>query len=347
MFQLLARGRGERYACAMRLALFDARSYDRQAFAAANHAHRHELAYFDGRLEPATAGLAHGFPAVCAFVNDQLDREVLAALVAGGTTLLALRCAGTNHVDLAAAADLGLAVVRVPAYSPAAVAEHAVALLLCLDRKLHRAYARVREGNFSLEGLVGFDLAGKTVGVVGTGAIGTRLVRIMQGFGCRVLAHDLAPPPDLAADPGVHFVALDDLLAEADVVSLHVPLSAATHHLLDDAAFARMKPGAYLINTGRGGLVNTAALIRALKSGRLGAAGLDVYEGEAGVFFADRSAAGLQDDDLARLLTFPNVLVTGHQAFLTHEALAGIAEHTLANVTAFERGAPLQGLVGT
>jgi D-lactate dehydrogenase len=283
-----------------------------------------------------TAALAAGFEAVCAFVNDSLDRPVLERLAAGGTRLVALRSAGFDHVDLAAAQALGLTVARVPAYSPHAVAEHAVALLLCLNRKLHRAHERVREGNFSLTGLVGFDMFGKTVGVVGTGQIGTVACRIFAGFGCRVLAHDLQENPALAGL--VSYVPLETLLAEADVVSLHAPLTPATRHLIDAAAIARMKPRAILLNTSRGGLVDTDALVAALKAGQLGGAGLDVYEREAGLFFADHSDEVLQDDTLARLVTLPNVLVTGHQAFLTDTALGHIAHTTLTNVTAFETG---------
>jgi D-lactate dehydrogenase len=229
----------------------------------------------------------------------------------------------------------------VPEYSPYAVAEHAVALVLALNRKLHRAHARVREWNFSLEGLVGFDLHGKTVGLLGTGRIGLAAARIFLGFGCRVLCVDQREDAWLRAQPNVAYVPLEDLLAQADVVSLHLPLTPKTHHLIDDAAFARMKPGALLVNTGRGALIDSKALLRALKGGRLGGAGLDVYEEEEGIFFEDLSNQVLQDDVLARLITFPNVLVTSHQAFLTHEALANIADTTLSSVTAFERGEAL------
>ena len=329
----------------MRLAVFDAHPYDRRALEAANAGHGHELHFLPTRLSPETAALARGFGAVSAFVNDRLDRPTLEALAAGGTRIVALRCAGFDNVDLAAATDLGIAVARVPEYSPFAVAEHAVALILGLNRKLHRAYARVREGNFDLEGLVGYDLHGKTVGVVGTGKIGRVLATIMRGFGCRVLVHDAKPDDAWAWGLGAEYVGLDALLAQADVVSLHVPLTPATRHLIDARAIAAMKPGVVLINTSRGGLVDTPALIEGLKSGRIGAAGLDVYEHEAGVFFEDHSGAALQDDALARLLTFPNVLVTGHQAFLTDTALGNIAETTLANVTALEAGRPTPNAV--
>jgi D-lactate dehydrogenase len=322
----------------MKLAVFDAHTYDRDALTAANTRYRHELSYLEPRLTPDTASLARGFPAVCSFVNDHVDAAALATLHDGGTRLLALRSTGFNHVDLVAAGRLGLAVVRVPEYSPHAVGEHTVALLLALNRKIHRAFNRVREANFSLDGLVGFDLFGKTCGVVGTGKIGAVVARIMRGFGCRVLAYDLAPDQALATELNIRYTGLADLCQHSDIISLHVPLTPATHHLIDAAAFARMKPGVILLNTGRGALVDSRALIEALKRGRVGAAGLDVYEEEEGVFFRNLSDQVLQDDVLARLLTFHNVLITSHQAFLTHEALAGIAETTLASVRAFERG---------
>lgn len=259
--------------------------------------------------------------------------------------LIALRSAGFNHVDLDAARRLGFTIVRVPEYSPHAVAEHAAALILTLNRKTHRAYNRVREANFSLDGLVGFDLHGKTVGVVGTGRIGAVMLRIMHGFGCRLLAHDVNEDAALMQEVPVRYVALQELLDASDIISLHVPLTPGTRHLIDAAALARMKPGVILINTGRGALIDTQALVAALKRGHVGGAGLDVYEEEAGIFFNDLSDRVLQDDVLARLLTFPNTLITSHQGFLTHEALANIAETTLANVRAFERGEPLANAV--
>jgi D-lactate dehydrogenase len=325
----------------MRIAMFDTHSYDRDAFLAANERAGHELTFFEPRLDRHTAALALGFTAVCCFVNDSLDANTLATLQAGNVRLVALRSAGFNHVDLDAAARAGLTVVRVPEYSPHAVAEHAFALLLALVRKIPRAAARARDANFSLDGLVGFDLFGKTVGLVGTGRIGAVAARIAAGFGCRVLAHDPWPNLPLAEEVPLRYVELDELYQASDVISLHVPLTPATRHLVNEAAFSRMKPEVVLINTGRGALIDTRALIAALKQGRIGAAGLDVYEEEEGVFFRDLSDRGLQDDVLARLLTFPNVLVTSHQAFLTREALANIATTTLANVTAFERGEPL------
>ncbi len=322
----------------MRAAIFSTKRYEREPLAVAAGRHGHELRFLEPRLTADTAVLAAGCDAVCLFVNDQADAAALAVLAAGGTRLLALRSAGYNHVDLAAARAHGLTVARVPAYSPHAVAEHAVALVLALDRKLHRAYARVREGNFSLDGLLGFDLYGKTVGVVGTGEIGTVFARIMGGFGCVVLASD---PVESAAcvAMGVRYVPLTDLLAASDVVALHCPLTPETRHLFDPAAFARMKPGAMLVNTSRGAVVDTRAAIDALKSGQLGSLGLDVYEEEAALFFDDHSDRGVVDDDVfARLLTFPNVIVTGHQAFFTREALVAIAETTVANLTAFATG---------
>jgi D-lactate dehydrogenase len=289
--------------------------------------------------------LAAGHAVVCAFVNDRLNRETLEILKAGGTQLIALRCAGFNNVDLKAAEALGLPVVRVPEYSPYAVAEHAVALLLALNRKLTRAHNRVREGNFSLDGLVGFDLKGKTVGVVGTGKIGRVFAEIMRGFGCRLLAFDVHPQTEWAQEHAVTYVAMDRLLAESDVVSLHVPLTPQTYHVIGESALQKLKPGAVVINTSRGALVDAAALIEGLKDGRVGAAGLDVYEEEADVFFQDLSGHVLQDDVLARLLTFPNVIVTSHQAFLTREALANIADTTLGNIQAFIKGETLKNAV--
>jgi D-lactate dehydrogenase len=323
------------------IAVFDTRAYDRHALDSANAAYGHTLRYFEPKLTRHTAILAAGVPVVCPFVNDRVDAEAIGALHLGGTRLLALRSAGYNHVDLDAAAVHGIAVVRVPEYSPYAVAELAMCLVLTLNRKVHRAYNRVREANFSLEGLVGFDLHGKTFGIVGTGRIGRVLARIAHGFGCRVLANDAWPDEALQRDLDVEYVQMATLYRESDVISLHVPLTKDTHHLVDAAAFAQMKPGVMLVNTSRGALVDARALIDALKTQRVGAAALDVYEEEGPVFFQDLSAQVLQDDVLARLLTFPNVLITSHQGFLTREALANIANTTLASVTAFERGEPL------
>ncbi|HSD89859.1 MAG TPA: 2-hydroxyacid dehydrogenase [Kofleriaceae bacterium] len=324
----------------MKVAIFDAHRYDRASFEEANSSHAHILAFFEPRLTAQTAQLAAGFEVVCSFVNDHADREALRILRSVGVRLIALRSTGYNHVDLEAAAALGLPVVRVPEYSPFAVAEHAIALVLALNRKIHRAHARVREGNFSLDGLLGFDLHGKTVGIIGTGRIGATVARILVGFGCRVLAYDARANPDLV-QLGVGYVPLDSLYERSDIVSLHVPLTPSTHHMIDAAALSRMKPGVMLINTGRGALIDSRALIAALKTSHVGSAGLDVYEEEEGIFFEDLSDKVLQDDVLARLLTFPNVLVTSHQGFFTREALAAIATSTLANITAFERGEPL------
>jgi D-lactate dehydrogenase len=325
----------------VRVAVFDTHTFDRAAFSVANERYHFELAYFDARLTAATSKLAAGFPVVCPFVNDRLDAQALNGLGQAGVRLVALRSAGYNHVDLTAARALGIRVVRVPEYSPYAVAEHAVALLLALNRKIHRAFNRVREANFSLDGLVGFDLHGKTAGLIGTGRIGSVMATILHGFGCRLLASDPRPNASLVGALGLQYVDLADLYRQADIVSLHVPLTPATRHLIDAEALGLLKRGVVIINTGRGALIDTRALIDALKTGHVGAAGLDVYEEEEGVFFHDLSDHVLQDDVLARLLTFPNVLITSHQGFLTREALHNIAETTLANIQAFERGEPL------
>lgn len=324
----------------MRIAVFSTRHYDRVHLERANARAGHELVFFEAHLEPATSPLARGFEVVSAFVNDRLDADVLGRLSAGGTRLIALRSAGFNHVDLATAAALGMRVVRVPAYSPHAVAEHTLALILALVRHVPRAVARVRDGNFALDGLVGFDLHGKTAGVVGTGKIGQVVVRLLAGFGCRVLAYDVAQAPEAIA-LGATYVPLEMLLAESRIVTLHCPLTPDTHHLMNADAFALLRRGSMLVNTSRGGLVDTRAAIAALKSGHLGALAIDVYEEEADLFFEDLSGTVLRDDVFARLLTFPNVIVTAHQAFLTTEALTAIAETTLASVSAFAAGAAL------
>jgi D-lactate dehydrogenase len=321
----------------MRVAVFSTHAFDRQFFDEANIAHGHDLHYLEARLTPPTTALARDCPVVCAFVNDQLDEMVLGALAAGGTRMIALRSAGFNHVDLAAARKLGFTVSRVPAYSPHAVAEHTVALILTLNRKVHRAYARVREGNFALDGLLGFDVSGRTAGIVGTGRIGTIVARILRGFGCRVLAYDVVPSAE-CRELGVEYVALDDIWARADIISLHTPLTPETRHLVDARAIERMKRGVMIVNTSRGALVDTQALIAGLKSGHIGHLGLDVYEEEEGLFFQDLSSDVIQDDVFARLLTFPNVVVTAHQAFFTREALCAISATTLANISAFEQG---------
>jgi D-lactate dehydrogenase len=322
-----------------RLILFSARQYDADTFNQAN-TFGIELDFQEAHLDAETAVLARGFTAVCPFVNDVVDEAVLERLHEGGTRLVTLRSAGFNHVDLNAAKRLGIAVTRVPAYSPHAVAEHAVGMILTLNRRLHRAVARTREGDFSLNGLLGFDLHGKTVGVIGTGIIGRVFGNIMAGFGMQLLCYDPGKPADDLLARGAHYVGLDELLSKSDIVSLHCPLLPSTYHLIDERALSRMKRGAMLINTGRGGLVESRALVGALKSGQLGHLGLDVYEEEGGLFFEDHSDNLLQDDVLARLLMFPNVVITAHQAFFTREALMEIANTTLGNMKAWLDGAP-------
>lgn len=334
MASLMSRGKSDR---GEPIAVFDAKPYDRRFF---DEQARDDLSphYYESRLRPETAGLAAGCRAICAFVNDEINAVTLERLAAGGVELIALRCAGFNNVDLKAAEQHGITVVRVPGYSPHAVAEHTVALILTLNRKTHRAYHRVREGNFSLDGLVGFDLNGRTAGIVGLGKIGRVLAGLLQGFGMEVIAYDPFPDREWAQSKGVSLLEFDDLLRRSDIVNLNAPLTKETYHMIDARAIALMKPGAMLINTGRGALIDTTALVNGLKSGQIGAAGLDVYEEESGYFFEDRSNQVITDDVLARLLTFPNVLVTSHQAFLTEDALRNIAETTTENVRAFLAG---------
>ncbi|MEW6765489.1 MAG: 2-hydroxyacid dehydrogenase [Pseudomonadota bacterium] len=321
----------------MRVAVFSTKPYDRESLISANAAHGHQLEFFEAALTPQTCGLAQGFEAVCVFVHDRVDANLLRCLAGEGVPVVALRCAGFNNVDLAAAREVGIQVVRVPAYSPYAVAEHTVALILALNRHIHRAYNRVREGNFALNGLLGFDMHGKTVGIVGTGRIGAVLARIMHGFGCELLGHDQRENPD-CLELGMRYVERDTLLAESDIISLHCPLTPETRHLINLHSIPRMKRGVMLINTGRGALVDTAAVIAGLKSGHIGALGLDVYEQEENLFFEDHSEEIIQDDLLTRLMTFPNVLITSHQGFFTCEALTAIAETTLGNLTMLESG---------
>lgn len=320
----------------MRTLVYSTRAFDRRALEEANGG-RHDLEFLEAPLREATATLAEGFQAVVVFSQDDASLAVLERLKVAGVRLVALRAAGFNQVDLGAAQRLGIAVARVPAYSPHAVAEHAVALMLCLNRKIHRAYNRVRERNFALDGLMGFDMHGKTAGVVGAGRIGVAACRILLGFGCRALAYD-PKPGDEARALGVEFVGLDELLRQSDIVSLHCPLTPRTHHLIDARALATMKDGAMLINTSRGAVVDTKAVIDALKARTLGSLGLDVYEEEGDLFFKDLSGEILDDEVFARLLTFPNVLVTGHQGFFTREALGNIAQTTIQNLTDFETG---------
>ena len=322
------------------IAVFDTKPYDREPLERASATSAIEWRFLEFRLSRETAPLAKGAQAVCVFVNDRLDQPCLEMLAAQGIKLVALRCTGFNNVDTAAAKTLGLTVTRVPVYSPYAVAEHAVALLLTLNRKTHRAFNRVRELNFSLNGLVGFDLHGKTAGTVGTGKIGRIVARILGGFGMKLLAFDPFPNGDWAASQGVEYVEAATLAGRSDVISLHVPLTPETKYVIRRETLRLMKPGAILINVSRGALIDTKALLEALKSGHLGGVALDVYEEEEGIFFEDLSGQVLHDDELARLLTFPNVLITSHQAFLTREALADIARTTVANLKALDGGEP-------
>jgi D-lactate dehydrogenase len=323
----------------MRVAVFSTKPYDERFLTTAAEGTDHQLDFFEARLDRTTASLADDYDVVCAFVNDDLGAATLLRLARTGPKLIALRSAGFNHVDLEAAKSLGLPVVRVPAYSPDSVAEHTVALMLALNRKIHRAHARVREGNLSLDGLLGFDLGNRTVGIVGTGKIGVAVARLLSGFGCRLLGYDVNENPE-ALDLGMEYVALKNLWEQADVISLHAPLTPETHHIVDASAIASMRDGVMLINTSRGALVDTGAAIESLKSGKIGYLGLDVYEEEGDLFFEDLSDTVIQDDTFSRLLTFPNVLITGHQAFFTTEALEAIAHDTISNITAFAEGRP-------
>ncbi|WP_447724913.1 2-hydroxyacid dehydrogenase [Sphingomonas koreensis] len=331
----------------MRIAVFGTKGYDRRFLNAANAAHGYELVFLEPRLDPTTVSLAAGCRAVCVFVNDRADAGVLGALASLGVRLVALRCAGFNNVDLVAAERLGIDVVRVPAYSPHAVAEFTIGLMLAVDRHIPRAWSRVRDNNFALDGLIGRNLHGRTVGVVGTGKIGALVARSLKaGFGCTVLASDVVVDPELEAI-GVRYVPCETLLTEAEVVTLHCPLTPETRHLIDAAAIERAREGLLIVNTSRGALIDTGALIDGLKSHKIGGVALDVYEQEADLFFEDLSNEIVGDDVFQRLLTFPNVLVTGHQAFLTEEALTAIAETTLASVSDAEAGRPLANRVGT
>ena len=323
----------------MKIAVFSTHKYDKTYLDAANQTTGLELTYFENPLTEQTAQLANGFDVVCAFVHDDLDAPVLKKLQSFDIRLIALRCAGFNNVDIEAATKYGITVVRVPAYSPYAVAEHAITLMLALNRKIHRAYNRVREGNFALDGLLGFDLRGKTVGIIGTGRIGTVLAKILSGFECRLLAHDVSTN-DACLSLGVDYVSLPDLYRQSDIISLHCPLNCDTHHLVNDDAIQEMKQGVMIVNTSRGAVLDTAAAIKGLKTGKIGALGLDVYEQEDDLFFKDLSGEIIQDDMFERLLTFPNVLITAHQGFFTREALTNIAETTLANIQAFPDNLP-------
>lgn len=322
----------------MKVAVFSVKPYDRHFLEQANARYGHDLTFFEPRLTTESTPLAADFPAVCVFVNDRLDPDVLTRIASSGTKLVALRAAGFNNVDLRTASNLGLTVCRVPAYSPHAVAEHTIALIMTLNRKIHRAHARVREGNFALDGLLGFDLFGRTAGILGTGKIGQVVARILLGFGCRVLAHDPYPLEEMKA-LGIEYVSFQKLCSESDIMTLHTPLTPDTYHIIGSRTLDEMKDGVMLINTSRGALVDTVAVIAALKAGKVGSLGLDVYEEEAGLFFENLSDQLIQDDVFTRLLTFPNVVITGHQAFFTEDALRNIADTTLGNITAFETGA--------
>jgi D-lactate dehydrogenase len=328
----------------MKVTFFSTHSYDKTFFAHENLQYGHELSYFSTHLDAQTVMLAKGADAVCTFVNDELNETTLKALLSLNVKTVALRCAGFNQVNIEAAQRLGITVVRVPEYSPYAVAEHTLALILSLNRKIHLAHNRVRDGNFRLAGLLGFDMHGKTVGIIGTGKIGVEFCRIMSGFGCRLLASDVYKNPACLA-LGVEYVALNELLEQADIISLHCPLTPQTHHIINEENLARIKPGAMLVNTSRGALIDTPALIDALKSGRLGNVALDVYEEEGDLFFEDLSSQVIQDDVFARLLTFPNVLMTAHQAFFTEDALRNIAHTTLNNLSQIEHGEKCPNMV--
>jgi len=324
----------------MEVAVYDTKPYDKQYLASAAGSERITWRFLETRLNSETASMANAAQAVCVFVNDRADRACLEVLAGLDVKVLALRCAGFNNVDLVAARELGIAVVRVPAYSPYAVAEHTVGLLLTLNRKIHRAYNRVRESNFSLSGLVGFDIHGKTVGIIGTGKIGRIAAQIFRGFQANLSAYDPMPNADWAKEQNVQYMDIESLLKTSDIVSLHLPLTHETLQLLNSQSIGLMKRGVYILNTSRGKLIDTQALIAGLKSGHIGGVGLDVYEEEEGVFFEDLSGQVLLDDELSRLLSFPNVLVTSHQAFLTHEALSEIARVTVTNLLAHNAPSP-------
>lgn len=327
----------------MRVAVFSTKAYDRESLDEANEQFGHELVYFETRLGPQTTPLAEGFPAVSVFVNDQVDKETIAALAAGGTRLIATRSAGYNQIDLEAAARHDVTVVRVPAYSPNAVSEFTVGLMLMLARQIHRGYHRTRENNFELNGLRGFELQDRTIGIVGTGRIGANVAKALSGFGSTLLAFDVQESPELEGI--VRYTTLDEIWREACAITFHVPLTPDTYHMINPDTIARLRKGVMLINTSRGALFDTAAVVEGLKSGQIGALGIDVYEEEADLFFRDLSNQVVQDDVFARLLTFPNVVVTAHQAFFSDEALRNIAETTLANISEFERSGEGENVV--
>lgn len=328
----------------MKIAFFDAKPYDIESFKKINERYNYEITYFESRLKKNNVALTKGFDVVCVFVNDIIDKEILDSLAENGIKLIALRCAGYNNVDFKSIDDR-LRVVRVPSYSPYSIAEHTVALILALNRKIHRAYIRTKEANFSLNGLMGFDLNGKTAGIIGTGRIAKIVIKILRGFGMEVIAYDPYRDEIASKDLGFTYVELDELYRKSDIISLHCPLSAETEYLIGKDSIDKMKNGVMVVNTGRGKLLDTAALINGLKSKKIGMAALDVYEEEADYFFEDYSDKLLNDDVLARLLTFNNVLITSHQAFFTEEALSDIAEITLKNIRDFQRGREIENEV--
>jgi D-lactate dehydrogenase len=328
----------------IKIAFFDTKPYDKESFAAVNEDFGFDIHFFEHHLGPQTAALTKGFDAVCAFVNDRVDAETGKILIESGVKILALRCAGYNNVDLDTLHGK-ITVVRVPAYSPHAVAEHAVALILTLNRKTHRAYYRVRDFNFNINGLLGFDMYEKTAGIVGTGKIGKILAGILRGFGMEVLVYDKFPDEQWASAAGVKYVGLGDLYKKSDIISLHCPLTPETHYMINSETLAMMKSTVMIINTGRGGLIDSKALIKVLKAKKIGSAGLDVYEEEGDYFFEDFSSGTITDDVLARLITFNNVLVTSHQAFFTKEALSNIARTTLGNIADWRDGKELANAV--
>lgn len=327
----------------MRIAMFSTKNYDRLFFERQNSVFKHDIQFIEMQLNEINVKTTAGYDAVCVFVNDEVNRKVIQELSKLGIKLIALRCAGFNNIDLAAAKEFNICVVRVPEYSPNAVAEHALALIQTLNRKTHKAYNRVREGNFSLQGLLGFDLNQKTVGIIGTGKIGTIFAKIMQGIGCNVIAYDPVQS-DECSDLGVNYVSLDQLFKQADIISLHCPLNSKSKYIINQESISSMKSGVMIINTGRGGLVDTKALIQGLKSEKIAYVGLDVYEEEADLFFEDNSEHPIQDEVFARLMTFPNVLITGHQGFFTDTALTNIAQTTLQSLSHYQNRGHCRGL---
>ncbi len=326
----------------MKVAVYDTHKFEIPFLQKENEGFGHELKYIEGRLTKDTLALSKGAECLCCFVNDKVDAEVIKTAYENGVRLIALRSAGFNHVDVGFAKSIGMKVVHVPEYSPYAVAEHAVGMILTMNRKLHKAYNRVKEENFSLDGLVGFDIHGKTIGVVGTGKIGKIFAKIMSGFGSEVLLFDKIPDEIFAKSITARYTNIDEIYKKADIISLHIPLTPETKYLINETSISKMKKSVMIVNTGRGKLIDTKALVRALKNGSIGFAGLDVYEEEEGIFFEDKSESGITDDCLARLLTFPNVFITAHQAFLTQEALHNIAHTTLESANDFENGTHLK-----